>query len=200
MCAITLISISALGQDVESRNRDQLALSDQETFHQHHIGSSVFVLFNFLPDPADYYQLSYGYHITQRDVLKVEAITWKYREPIGTYNDSDVNYPGKVKAYGIGAGYQRFHWENAFTTVIATPFMQQFFDEDNQKIQKGFQLYLQLIAGYRLEFIEKRLFFEPAYALKYWPINTNFPDDFQEIENGKPDYKFEMNFNFGWRF
>jgi hypothetical protein len=44
------------------------------------------------------------------------------------------------------------------------------------------------------------LFFEPAYALKYWPINTNFPDDFEEIENGKPDYKFEMNFNFGWRF
>jgi hypothetical protein len=84
--------------------------------------------------------------------------------------------------------------------VVATPFLQQFFDEDDKEIQKGFQLYMQYILGYRLEFFQKRWFLEPAIALKYWPVNTNFPDDFAEIEKGKPDYTFEPSANFGYRF
>jgi len=171
----------------------------QQSFRRHHIGSSLLVLANFLPEPADYYQLSYGYHITQKDVFKVEAITWKYSEPLGTYGNSEENYPGKIKAYGIGFGYQRFHWKNLFTTIVATPFLQQFYDTDNNKTQKGFQLYIQFIVGYRLELFNKRFFIEPAYALKYWPINTNFPESFLEIEQRKPKYKIEININLGFR-
>jgi hypothetical protein len=84
--------------------------------------------------------------------------------------------------------------------VEPTPFLQQFYDTDNKKIQKGFQLYLQFILGYCFEFFEKRLFVEPAYALKYWPVNTNFPSSFAAIESGAPKYKFEPGLNFGFRF
>jgi len=172
----------------------------QETSRQHSIGSSLFMLFNFSEDGADYYILNYGYKLTQKDAVFVEAWTWKYSEPIGTYGDSEKMYPGKIRAYGIGAGYQRFHWKNLFTTIEATPLLLQYYDVDNNKFQKGLQLYCQFIAGYRFEFFNKRWFIEPAYALKYWPVNTNVPKSFADIDSGTPEYIFEPSLNFGFKF
>ena len=168
-------------------------------FRRHSIGTSLFLLGN-IGDSVNFFQLNYGYRLTPKDNLIVEAITWTYYEPLGTYGSSEEFYPGKVRAYGIGLGYQRFHWRNLFTTVEPTFILQQFYDENDIKIQKGFQLYLQFILGYRFEFFKKRLFVEPAYALKCWPVNTNFPESFAEIEKGAPNYKFEPALNFGFRF
>jgi hypothetical protein len=145
-------------------------------------------------------QLNYGYQFSPRDNFIVEAITWTYYEPLGTYVSSEEFYPGKVRASGIGLGYQRFLWRKAYVTVEPTFFLQQFYDVDDTKIQKGFQLYLQFILGYRFEFFKKRVFVEPALALKYWPVNTNVPSSFAAIENGAPKYKFEPALNFGFRF
>jgi hypothetical protein len=180
------------------------SLSSQKEKHiikyRHSIGSSLFTILNFFPDPADYYLLNYGYRLSQKDNIFVEAFTWKYAEPMGTYGESEEMYPGKVRAFGIGAGYQRFHWKNLFTTLEATPIMTQYYDSDNEKIQKGFQLYLQLMLGYRFEFFDKRWYLEPAYALKYWPVNTNMPESFAEIEKGTPKYTFEPSLIFGFKF
>jgi hypothetical protein len=171
------------------------------TFRRHSVGSSLFLLGNFGPgDPVFFLQLNYGYRLTQKDNIIAEAITWTYYEPLGTYGSSEELYPVKVRAYGIGLGYQRFLWKNLYTTVEPTFFLQQFYDTDNKKIQKGFQLYLQFILGYRFEFFKKRLFVEPAFAIKYWPVNTNFPASFAEIESGAPKYKCEPGLNFGFRF
>jgi hypothetical protein len=172
---------------------------EDSTFKRHSIGSTLFLLGN-IGDSVRFIQLNYGYRLTPKDNIIVEAITWTYYEPLGTYGSSEEFYPGKVKASGIGLGYQRFHWKNLFTTVEPTFFLQQFYDTDGTKIQNGFQLYLQFILGYRFEFFKKRLFIEPAYALKYWPVNTNFPESFADIENGAPKYKFEPGLNFGFRF
>jgi hypothetical protein len=169
-------------------------------FRRQWIGSSFLVLANFLPDPPSFYQLNYGYIVTKKDAIIAEAITWTYSEPLGTYPDSKELYPGKVGAYGIGLGYQRFVWKKLYATVEPTFFLQQFYDTDNKKIQKGFQLYLQFILGYRFEFFKKRLFIEPAYAIKYWPVNTNFPASFAAIESGAPKYKCEPSLNFGFSF
>ena len=169
------------------------------TFRKYSAGSSLFLLGN-IGDSVNYIQLNYGYRLTHKDNIVVEAITWTYYEPLGTYGSSEEFYPGKVRSYGIGLGYQRFHWKNLFTTVEPTFILQQFYDEDDTKIQKGFQLYLQFILGYRFEFFKKRMFIEPAYALKYWPVNTNFPESFADIESGAPKYKFEPSLNFGFRF
>ena len=168
--------------------------------YRHSLGMSVFMVTNFLPEPADFYLLTYGYRITQKDRIFVEFNTWKYSEPLGTYGHSKEFYPGFVRAYGVGVGYQRFHWKGLYTTIEATPFIKQYYDINDNKIQKGFQLYLQLIAGYRFEFFKKRLYVEPAYALKYWPIDTNFPSDFAKSEEGKPKYIFELSLNFGFKF
>jgi hypothetical protein len=166
---------------------------------RHSVGSSLLLLGN-IGDSVRFMQLNYGYRLSPKDNIIVEAITWTYYEPLGTYMKSKEFYPGKIRAYGFGLGYQRFLWKNLFTTVEPTIFLQQFYNSDDTKIQKGFQLYLQFIVGYRFEFLEKRVFVEPAIALKYWPVNTNFPDTFSAIEKGAPKYKFEPALNFGFRF
>lgn len=176
----------------------QTEIKDDD-FKRHSVGSSLFLLGN-IGDSVRFIQLNYGYRLTQKDNIIVEAITWTYYEPLGTYGSSEAFYPGKVTAYGIGLGYQRFLWKNLFTTFEPTFFLQQFYDIGDTKTRKGFQLYLQFIAGYRFEFIKKRFFIEPAIALKYWPVNTNFPESFAAIENGAPKYKFEPALNFGFRF
>jgi hypothetical protein len=168
-------------------------------FRRHSVGSSLFLLGN-IGDSVNFCQLNYGYRLTQKDNIIVEAISWTYYEPLGTYGSSRELYPGKVRAFGIGLGYQRFMWKNLFTTVEPAFFLQQFYGTDNKKIQKGFQLYLQFILGYRFEFFKKRLFIEPGYAIKYWPVNTNFPASFAALENGAPKYKCEPSLNFGFRF
>jgi hypothetical protein len=200
-----LIIFMLAGTFVFSQNNQPSdSISPQKEKHivkyRHSIGASLFMVLNFFPEPADYYLLNYGYQFTQKDRVFVEFNTWKYSEPMGTYGDSKELYPGYVRAFGVGAGYQRFHWKGLFTTIQATPFIKQYYDLDDKKIQKGFQLYLQLIAGYRFEFFKKRFYVEPAYALKYWPVDTNFPADFAEIEEGAPKYTFEPSLIFGFKF
>jgi len=168
--------------------------------YKHSLGSSLFMLGNLLPDSPDYYLLTYGYRLTKKDRLFTEFNTWKYSEPLGTYGDSEVFYPGYVRAFGVGIGYQRFIWKGLFTTIQATPFIKQYYNSNNNKTQKGFQLYTQLIAGYRFDFFKKRWYIEPAFALKYWPIDTNYPANFAVIEKGTPKYIFEPSLNFGFKF
>ena len=200
-----LIILMLAGTLVFSQNNSASdSLSSQKKEHlvkyKHSIGISLFMVMNFFPDPADYYLFNYGYQLSPKDRIFIEFNTWKYSEPKGTYCDSEELYPGYVRAYGIGVGYQRFFWKGLFAVAEATPFITQYHDIYGEKIQNGFQLYLQLIAGYRFEFFKKRFFVEPAYALKYWPVDTNFPADFAEIEKGAPKYIFEPSLNFGFKF
>ncbi len=172
----------------------------EEIKHRHSIGSSLFMLYNLTEESADYGLLTYGYQLTSKDRIFIEYNTWKYEEPMGTYGNSDELYPGYVRTHGIGLGYQRFHWKGLFTTVQATPFYKQYFDLQDEKIQNGFQLYLQLALGYRIELFKKRFYVEPACALKYWPIDTNIPLDFAEVEEGTPKTIIEPSLNFGFKF
>jgi len=188
-----LIATCLVGQDNTKADANTIE-------HRHSIGASVFMLGNFLEDSPDYYLLTYGYRLTKKDRVFVEFNTWRYSEPLGTYGKSEEFYPGFVRASGIGVGYQRFHWKGLFTTGQATPFMKQYHGANDSKTQKGFQLYLQAVVGYRFSFFKDRLYVEPAYALKYWPVDTNLPASFAAIEEGAPKYIFEPSLNFGYRF
>jgi len=172
----------------------------QKDFKRHSIGSSLWMAYNFFEDPADYYILNYGYRLDKKNKVFVEAYTWKYPEPMGTYGDSDEEYPGEIRAFGIGVGYQRLLWKNLFFQVHVTPMLKQYNDEDGDKIQNGFLLYTQTGIGYKFEFFNDRWFLEPAWLLKYWPIDTNFPKSFEEVEDGAPKYIFEPALNFGFTF
>jgi len=201
--SVVLMLVTTFSFAQNSSRTEELSVQTEGKVNEykHSIGASFFMLGNLLSDESpDYYLLTYGYRLTKKDRVFAEFNTWKYSEPLGTYGKSKELYPGYVRAFGVGFGYQRFHWKGLFTTAQATPFMKQYHDISDNKTQKGFQLYLQLVAGYRFEFFKERFYVEPAYALKYWPIDTNYPTDFSEIEKGAPKHIFEPSLNFGFKF
>ena len=124
----------AFSQVLSQTDSSSVQSENQNLIRRHSVGSSLFMLGNLAPDdPVYFFQLNYGYQALQKDNIIVEAITWTYYEPLGTYGSSEEFYPGKVRAYGIGLGYQRFLWKNLFTTVEPTFFLQQFYDTDDNK-------------------------------------------------------------------
>jgi hypothetical protein len=197
---IAMFTTLAFSQDAIKTNSLSRKRVNTEVNRRHSVGTTLFLLGNLVHGNHPYYfQLNYGYLLTPKDNLIVEAITETIYEPLGTYGSSKL-YPGKVRFYGLGLGYQRFFWKNLYTTIEPAFFLQQFFDTKNIEIQKGFLLYLQFHLGYRFEFFNKRFFVEPALALKYWPINTNFPASFAAIETGARNYALESSLNIGVRF
>ncbi len=199
---VTVLAVCsiAFGQEFSQTGIDNIRAVKQDVSNPYVRGNSLWIGTNLLEEADNFYQLSYWHPFTQKDILLLDALTWTYEGPMGIHGTSQQFYPGKVSAYGIGVGYQRFHWKKAFTTVKAISFLQQFYDETDTKLQQGYQLNLQLTAGYRIELLWKRVFVEPGYSLRYWPINTNFPESFEQVERGERNYKIEPSLNFGIRF
>lgn len=153
------------------------------------------MLYNLIPsdESPSFFQLNYNYRYTEKDVLSLEAITWKYYAPLGipwggAMSDPENQYPGSARGFGVGAVYKRFIWKGAYAALHALPLRQIYRDEDNQVIQSGFQLFVTLRAGYHIAFFKERFFLEPSIAATAWPINTNLPASFLEKEKGWPSY------------
>jgi hypothetical protein len=176
------------------------------THRRHFISSSLFVLANFFPDPPSFYQVNYGYRLTAKDVLSIEAITWTYDAPLGipygsARKSSDEEYPGSIRGIGLGLAYQRYLWKSFYSALHATPFLQTYRNENKGKIQNGFQLFCTLRVGYHLKLFQNRCFLEPSVATTYRPIETNMPASFRAVENKWPRYfLFEPGLHFGVNF
>lgn len=170
------------------------------------VGSTFAMLFNLVddPEPPEYYQLNIGYRLTEKDVISLEIITWKYYEPLGVPNGqkkSAPNFPGRVHAYGAGIAYKRFLWKRVYAQAHATLLKQNYLDEFDNKIQDGFQLFNSLRIGYQFQFFNNKFFIEPSIAMTFWPINTNLPESFQRQENKWNRYFLgEPGLHFGIRF
>ncbi len=169
------------------------------------IGSSAFMLANFTDDPPNFYQLNYGYRLTPKDVISIEAITWEYKGPLGRpYGENEntsSNYPGLVQSFGLGIAYQRFFWDDFYTAFHATIFHQDYLDKNKKKIQSGYQLFNTIRFGYQYRFFKNKFFIEPSIGFTFWPINTNLPDSFQVEEDKWNQYfLFEPGLHFGFNF
>jgi len=173
-------------------------------YKKHFISTSLWSIANLFPEPADFYELNYGCRFTAKDAIVFNATTWKYWEPLSIPLTSEKKYkhiedfPGFIRAYGIGIIYQRFLWRKFYSTIHVNSFLQNFYDENKEKLQSGFQLYLQFRLGYRFELLKNRFFLEPSISFNHWPINTNFPKTFKQKEDNWPNYfLFEPHLNFG---
>ncbi len=179
------------------------------TYRKFFIGSTLWMLGNFIPDdpnPPDLVQLHFGYQITQKDVISVEFKTWRYAWPLGipygkSFQATGENYPGHVKAFGIGLVYQHFWWKGAYTSIDAGNMLQKYIDAENKHIQNGYQLFMTYRLGYQFQFFKNRLFIEPSVAMTHWPVNTNVPESFAKIEDKWSNYfLFEPGLHFGFKF
>ena len=179
------------------------------TFKKYFIGSTFFVLGNFIPDDPnspDFVQLNLGYRLTQKDVVSIELKTWKYAWPLGipygdSYQAEDEKYPGYIREIGFALVYQRFFWKGAYAAIHAMQAYQIYVDDSNKKIQNGYQLFLTYRLGYQFSFFKKFFFIEPSIAITHWPINTNVPESFNVLEKKWDNYfLFEPGFHFGFNF
>lgn len=176
-------------------------------YRKHFAMTSLWSIANFFPDPGDFYELNYGYRFTAKDAIIINATTWKYPEPLGIPIGNEhkyahtKEYPGFVRAFGLGLAYQRFVWKKVYGSAHANGFLQNFYDEQDKKIQRGFQLYLQFRVGYRITLFNQRLFLDPAISFNHWPVNTNFPEDFEKVEREWNNYfLWEPHLNIGFYF
>jgi hypothetical protein len=168
--------------------------------------TSAWMVMNLFPDPGDFYQLTLGYWPDGKNAVFLNALTWKYRAPIGIplgpdYGDPAHDYPGYVRAFGLGIGYQRMIWKGLFAAAYATPFLQSFHSSEGGETRRGFQLYLQAQLGYQVDLFKGKFFVKPFASFNYWPINTGFPPAFRAKEEPWPNYYlFEPHLDFGFRF
>lgn len=169
--------------------------------------TSLWMIANFFPDPGDFYQLGFGYSLDEKNTFFITGTTWKYPAPIAIplwdsrFGSPEEEYPGYVRSFGLGLAYQRFLWKGLFTTVAATPFLQNFYSDDNDHLDSGFQLYMQLHTGYQIDFFKGRLYLKPSLSFNYWPVNTNFPSSFLKKENNWPNFfLFEPHLSIGYAF
>lgn len=182
-------------------------MQEAETFRRHFAGSSLFILANLLSlsDPPVFYQLNYGYRLTPKDAISIEAITWRYHAPLGipygSWGSPDEAYPGHITEYGVGAAYQRFLWKGAYSAIHALPLLQNYVNAEQEIIQRGFQLFLTFRLGYHVKLFQNRFFLEPNIAFTHWPVNTNVPETFADLEAKWPNYfLFEPGLHFGVAF
>lgn len=173
------------------------------------IGSSAFVLANLVPNqdnPPDFLQLNFGYWLTGRDVLSLEAVTWKYNAPKGipygpSFDNPVEEYPGYVREFGIGIAYQRLLWRGWYAAAHIQPLFQIYTETAGDKTQNSFTLFLTARTGYHIRLFSNRFFVEPSLACTYWPITTNKPSSFAAVESKWPDYfLLEPGLHFGIKF
>ena len=58
------------------------AETSEEPRRQFYVGSSLFMLFNLLPNPPSFFQLNLGWRPTVRDSVSLEAITRTIEEQL----------------------------------------------------------------------------------------------------------------------
>ncbi len=184
----------------------QSATDADSAFRRHFVGSSAFMLFNLAPDPPSFYQFNYGYRLSKKDAVSLEAITWRYNAPLGipwgsSYGNEDEEYPGSVRGTGLGVAYQRMLWRGFYAQVHALPLLQRYSDANGARLRTGFQLFTTARAGYQLKLFSDRWFLEPSVAATAWPINTNVPAAFAALDRKWNRYfLFEPGLHFGRRF
>lgn len=174
------------------------------------VGSTLLMLGNFIPDdpnPPDFILMNVGYRITPHDVVFIELKRSKFAWPLGMpwdemiNNGTKENYPGYVRQNVLGLAYNRFWWKGAYTGIHAMNAFQTYRNENEEKIQNGYTLFITYRVGYQFTFFDNRLFLEPSIGLTHWPIQTNVPPSFKEKERKWPSYfGYEPGLHFGFNF
>ncbi|HUX53989.1 MAG TPA: hypothetical protein VMV56_06225 [Williamwhitmania sp.] len=196
-CVIVMTAVSVFGQQAQQ----------DSTFKRFFVGSTFFMLGNLdKRNSPDFVQLNLGYRITPKDVISIEAKTWKYAWPLGipygdSYEASEEKFPGYIREYGIALAYQRFWWKGLYTAIHIMNARQTFVDDANNKIKNGYQMFNTYRLGYQFKFFKNRFFIEPSIAITQRLIHTTMPESFAKLDDKWPKYFIgEPGFHFGYNF
>lgn len=181
----------------------------QDTTHSRFfIGSTLFIFLNLVPDDnsPDFGQLNFGYRLTPKDALSLELKTWTYRWslgiPYGPLKEApETKFPGKIKEFGVAAAYQHFWWKGLYTGVHVMSAWQTFSDEENNKIDNGFQIFNSYRAGYHFKLFKGKFFIEPSICITHRIYHTEMPESFKQLDDEWSKFFFgEPGLHFGYNF
>lgn len=177
------------------------------TYKKCFVGSTFAMLGNLLPDEKpDFVQLNIGYRITGRDAVSLEFKTWRYFEPLGipygkSKSDPQENFPGYIREKGVAVAYQHFWWKGLYTGVHVMSAWQNFIDNDDKKIDNGFQIFNTYRVGYHIKLFKGKFFIEPSIAVTHRPYHTKMPESFERMDNKWSKFFFgEPGLHFGYNF
>jgi hypothetical protein len=204
---IAVFTTLAFGQNQSQKSKGPL--KDTLPNHKFSVSTPWLTFNNFGPEKTNthHYEFHFGYKLTPKDKIGIKVATWKMFAPMGMpmkeqlkFNESNF-YPGRLRENGLGVTYQRILWKGLFTTVEILPQLKTYLDENDKKIGNGFKLFTSYHLGYHISFFKNRLFIEPQIHCQYWPIDTNIPQGFKEIESKWNNYfLFEPNLYVGVNF
>jgi hypothetical protein len=137
------------------------------TYRRWFVGTSLFVFLGNLDreNPPNFVQLDLGYRLTGKDIMRLSPKTWKYAWPNGihpflndAYKKPEEKFPGYVREFGITASYQRFLWKGLYAQLDVMPTWQLFMNDNNTKIDDGFQLFNSYRVGYHIKLFKDQIF------------------------------------------
>jgi hypothetical protein len=172
------------------------------------IGSTAFMLMNVIPDDEspDFVQLNLGYRISPKDAISLEIKTWRYFEPLGipygkSKTDPNENFPGFIREKGFAIAYQRFLWKGLYSSIHVMNAWQDFINEDEHKIDDGFQIFNTYRLGYHIKLFKGKFFIEPSLAITHRPYHSKMPTEFKNLDDKWPKFFFgELGLHFGYNF
>jgi hypothetical protein len=176
-------------------------------FKECFIGSTFAMLGNFLPEnKPDFVQVNLGYRLTGKDVVSLELKTWKYGWSLGIRwgpmkEAPETKFPGYIREHGFALAYQRFWWKGLYTGVHVMNAWQTFVDEDDNKIDNGFQIFNTYRLGYHVKLFKGKFFIEPSFAITHRAYHTTMPGSFKIIDDQYSKFFFgEPGLHFGYNF
>ena len=190
------------------QNSEQ-SLKDSVSDYKFSLSTTWLSFLNFGAEQTNthHYELHFKYNLTSKDKIGLKVATWKLFATMGMPMSEQIKfdennfYPGRLRETGLGVTYQRMLWKGLFTTLEILPQLKTYLDVDNNKIGNGFKLYTSYHLGYHISLFKGRMFLEPQIHCQYWPIDTNTPQSFKEIDNEWNNFfLFEPNLYIGVNF
>lgn len=174
------------------------------------VGTSLFVLFGNLDteNPPNFAQLNIGYRFTGKDVITLAPKTWRYAWPNGihpflnkAYKKQEEKFPGYIREYGVTFSYTRFLWKGLFAQLDLMPALQIFADDNDKKIDDGFQIFNSYRVGYHIKLFKDKFFFQPSVCMTHRAYHTELPDGFRQLDDKWSKFIFpEPGLNIGFIF
>lgn len=202
LALILLLSATVLSFEGKAQYDPQ-----DSTFKACYFGSTFFMLGNLVPEnKPDFFQLNFGYRSSAKDVFSLEIKTWKYSWSLGipfgkSWEAEDEKFPGYIRERGFAFAYQRFWWKGLYTGIHVMNAWQRFVNDNDKKIDKGFQVFNTYRLGYHLKIWNNRFFIEPSIAITHRAFHTEMPESFKTLDNQWPKFFIgEPGLHFGYNF
>jgi len=106
-----------------------------------------------------------------------------------------------IRDFGFDIAYQSFLWNGLFAQVDVMPAWQTFVNDNGNKIDNCFQIFITYSIGYHFKLFKDRFFIQSSIAITHRPYQSKMPNSFKQVDDRWPRFFYEQpGFHFGYNF